>query len=244
MKMENFKDSVFVEAQQDSLLYDYSMECWPYDETSIEFMEAWKEIYECTPDSITPVMVYKYELDAVVIKLADIQRQNTILALSILVIIALVALVGYIIYRRVKGKMKKEEFAKRLLQQQAATLPIFADKVNKLSGKSIKFSSSLYDEFQKAIDMVKGARKSGIIEVVNDNEFLASYPYLKDLQFLTPQEKMVLIFAEENFTTAEIALYLGISDNTVRAIKTRIRSKLAQADNSVKSRKKFKILKH
>ena len=139
--------------------------------------------------------------------------------------------------------MKKESIAKKLLSQQAATLPVFTDKVNKLSGKSIKFSSSLYDEFQEAIDMVKGARKSGIVEIVNDNEFLSSYPYIKELSFLTPQEKLVLILSEENFTTAEIALHLGVSDNSVRAIKTRIRNKMAQNGDSLRSKRKFKIMK-
>ena len=244
IKMENLTDSIIVAMEQDSLLYDYSMMCSYDEDANMEFVEGWKDIYGCSTDSITPVMVYKYELDAVVIKLADIQRQNTILAFSIFFIIALVGVCGYFTYKRVGSKMKKDKFAKRLLQQQAATLPVFTDKVNKISGKSIKFSASLYDEFQEAIDMVKGARKSGIIDIVNDKEFLASYPYLKELKFLTPQEKMVLIFAEENFTTAEIALHLGISDNTVRAIKTRIRSKLAQADDSVKSKRKFKIMKH
>lgn len=243
--MNNLTDSVIVEVAQDTLLYDFPIEYWPYDETTLEFMEGWEDIDGVNiSDSLTPVMVYKYELDAVVIRLADIERKNTILTTLVLFIVLLVGLAGYFIYKRVRGKMKKEQFAKRLLQQQAATLPLFTDKVNKLSGKSIKFSSSLYDEFQEAIDMVKGARKSGIIEVVNDHEFIQSYPYIKELSFLTPQEKMVLIFVEESFTTAEIALHLGISDNTVRAIKTRIRYKLAQAEDPVRSKKKFKIMKH
>ncbi len=241
--MENIFNQETDLTPQDSTCLTVPVECYEYEETTLEFMEGWDQIYGNVPDTVKPVMVYKYELDAVVVKLADIQKQNTILVSLILLIVVLVSALAYYIYRRVSSKMKKENFAKKLLSQQAATLPVFTDKVNKLSGKSIKFSSSLYDEFQEAIDMVKGARKSGIVEIVNDNEFLSSYPYIKELQFLTPQEKLVLILSEESFTTAEIALHLGVSDNSVRAIKTRIRNKMAQNGDSIKSKRKFKILK-
>lgn len=245
MEMENILDQEIEITAQDSTCLTIPMECYEYDETTMEFMEGWDQVYGNITDTatVTPVMVYKYELDAVVVKLADIQRQNTILVSLILLIVVLTSALAYWIYRHISSKMKKESIAKKLLSQQAATLPVFTDKVNKLSGKSIKFSSSLYDEFQEAIDMVKGARKSGIVEIVNDNEFLSSYPYIKELSFLTPQEKLVLILSEENFTTAEIALHLGVSDNSVRAIKTRIRNKMAQNGDSLRSKRKFKIMK-
>ncbi|MBR7157471.1 MAG: TonB family protein [Bacteroidales bacterium] len=228
----------------DSTLYVVPMEYCPEgDETTQEFMEGWDQLYGNIPETVTPVMVYKYELDAVVVKLTDIQRQNRLLVSIIVLIVALISASAYVIYNKITMKMKKDKIIKRLLSQQAATLPVFTDKVNKLSGKSIKFSSSLYDEFQEAIDMVKGARKSGIVDIVNDSEFISSYPYIKELGFLTPQEKLVLILNEENFSTAEIALHLGISDNSVRAIKTRIRNKLAQAGDTVRVKRKFKIIK-
>ena len=121
-------------------------------------------------------------------------------------------------------------------------MPYFTERVNSLSAKGIKLSGKLYEEFQAAIDDVKRLSKMGFVEIVNDVEFARKYPFLKDFPNLGVQEKIVLILVEEGFSTAEIALHLGIADNGVRAIKTKIRGKLKDSPHFGKYSKRLIIL--
>ncbi|MBQ5593375.1 MAG: hypothetical protein IIU76_02195, partial [Bacteroidales bacterium] len=106
-----------------------------------------------------------------------------------------------------------------------------------------KLSGELYDELQSAISMVKANSENGMVEVVNDEMFLKMYPYIMEMEFLTPREKLVLILTEEEYSIAEIALFISTSDASVRAIKSRIRTKLIQSGCIGGSYKKLKILK-
>lgn len=193
-------------------------------------------------DTLGALMVYQYELDAVVVKLEGVQRANTVLAVLLVVLVLASACLTLWLVKRNRIKMRKGELANKLLQQQAAAMPLFTDKVNKLSAKGIKLSGRLYEEFQAAIDDVKRSSKMGFVEIVNDNDFARHYPFLNDFPNLGVQEKIVLILVEEGFSTQDIALFLGISTNGVRAVKTKIRGKLNDSPKFAKYSKKMKIL--
>ena len=193
-------------------------------------------------DSLETIMVYRYELDSVVVRLEDAQRQNTVLAVMLVCLFVLSVLVVIYLVRRHREKMRSGDLANRLLKQQAAAMPYFTERVNSLSAKGIKLSGKLYEEFQAAINDVKRLSKMGFVEIVNDVEFARKYPFLKDFPNLGVQEKIVLILVEEGFSTAEIALHLGIADNGVRAIKTKIRGKLKDSPQYGKYSKRLKIL--
>ena len=199
-----------------------------------------EQIYK---DSLNALMVYKYDLDAVVLELERVEHQNAVLYFVLGGFIVLAAAVGYIIHRRYNRELNTEKLANRLLTRQAENLPLFTDKVNKISSKSIKLSGEMYDELQSAISMVKTNSESGMVEVVNDGMFLKMYPYIQEMEFLTPREKLVLILTEEEYSIAEIALFISTSDASVRAIKSRIRTKLIQSGSIGGSHKKLKILK-
>ena len=194
-------------------------------------------------DSLDALMVYKYDLDAVVLELERVEHHNSVLyfILAILVLAAFVAVAAII--RSNKKRLAKEKLANKLLSCQAEGLPLLAERVNKISSKSIKLSGSLYDELQDAISAVKTTSKSGIVEVVNDADFLRLYPFIKGLDYLSAQEKLVLILTEEDYPVGEIALYIGATEATVRAIKSRIRSKLMQSGSVGGNYKKLKTLK-
>ena len=194
-------------------------------------------------DSLNALMVYKYDLDAVVLELERVEHHNSVLYCLLAAVVLAAVAAGFVILRSSRKRLAKEKLANKLLSRQAEGLPVFADKVNKISSKSIKLSGALYDELQEAISAVKTNSKSGIVEVVNDADFLRLYPFIKDMKFLSPQEKLVLILTEENYTVGEAALYIGTSDAAVRAIKSRIRSKLMQSGSMSGNYKKLKILK-
>ena len=193
-------------------------------------------------DTLGTLMVYQYELDAVVVKLEGVQRTNTVLAVLLVALVLGSASLTVWLVRRNRVKIRKRELANKLLLQQAAAMPMFTDKVNKLSAKGIKLSGRLYEEFQAAIDDVKRSSKMGFVEIVNDNDFAKQYPFLNDFPNLGVQEKIVLILVEEGFSTQDIALFLGISTNGVRAVKTKIRGKLNDSPKFAKYSKKMKIL--
>ena len=193
-------------------------------------------------DTLGTLMVYQYELDAVVVKLEGVQRTNTVLAVLLVALVLGSACLTVWLVRRNRVKIRKGELANKLLLQQAAAMPMFTDKVNKLSAKGIKLSGRLYEEFQAAIDDVKRSSKMGFVEIVNDNDFARHYPFLNDFPNLGVQEKIVLILVEEGFSTQDIALFLGISTNGVRAVKTKIRGKLNDSPKFAKYSKKMKIL--
>ena len=194
-------------------------------------------------DTLKAVMVYQWELDAAMLEVERISRHNTILYLVIAALVAGAIVTAYYMGRRHNRKLNAEKFANRILSRQAENLPVLANEINKISGKTVKLSGMLYDELQDAINKAKAGSKSGIVEVVNDAEFIKMYPFIKEMDFLSPQEKLVLILTEEEYPLAEIALYTGASEATVRAVKSRIRSKLMQSGSISAQNNKLKIFK-
>ncbi len=194
-------------------------------------------------DTLKAVMVYKYELDAAILELERVSHNNTILCCVIVALVMAAVTAAYYIVQRHNRKLNAEKFANRLLSRQAENLPVFANEVNKISGKSIKLSGVLYDELQDAITRMKNSNKSGIVEVVNDADFVRMYPFIKELDFLSPQEKLVLILTEENYSLPDVALYTGTTEASVRAVKSRIRSKLMQSGSIGERNQKLKIFK-
>lgn len=200
---------------------------------------------EIAKDSlIDPIYIYSYhQLEDVVIKLEAAQQQNNLLMTAIIVLVLAFAIFCWWLIKRHRTKIRMERLVNRLLAKQAHSLPDFTEKINKLSAKGIKLSGGLYDEFQDAIDTVKRAQKEGIAEIVNDIEFARHYPFLQDFGNLSAQEKLVLILTEEEHSNKEIALLLGVTSNTVRAVKTKLKGKLMQSENIAKHSKRLKILK-
>ena len=194
-------------------------------------------------DTLKAVMVYKYELDAAILELERVSHNNTILCCMIVALVMAAVTAAYYIVKRHNRKLNAEKFANRLLSRQAENLPVFANEVNKISGKSIKLSGVLYDELQDAITRMKNSNKSGFVEVVNDADFVRMYPFIKELDFLSPQEKLVLILTEENYSLPDVALYTGTTEASVRAVKSRIRSKLMQSGSIDERNQKLKIFK-
>lgn len=194
-------------------------------------------------DSLDALMVYKYDLDAVVLELKRVEHHNSMLYFILAAVVIAAVVAGIAIIRNGKKRLAKEKLAKKLLSRQAEGLPDLAERVNKISSKSIKLSGYLYDELQDAISAVRTSSKSGIVEVVNDADFLRLYPFIKGLDYLSAQEKLVLILTEEDYPVGEIALYIGATEATVRAIKSRIRSKLMQSGSVGGNYKKLKTLK-
>lgn len=194
-------------------------------------------------DTLKTLMVYKYELEAAVVELERISQHNTILYCIIAALIAGAVIGAYWLGRIHSRRLNAEKFANRLLIKHAENLPLLANEVNKISGKNIKLSETMYDELQGAITKAKAGSRSGIVEVVNDSEFIRTYPFIKGLDFLSPQEKLVLILTEEGHPVQEIALYTGGSDSSARAMKSRIRTKIEQAENISPNYLKLKIFK-
>ena len=194
-------------------------------------------------DTLNTLMVYKYELEAAVVELERVSHHNTVLY-CVIAGLVLMALAGaYWLGRIHSRRLNAEKFANRLLLKHAENLPLLANEVNKISGKNIKLSEQMYDELQGAISKAKAGSRSGIVEIVNDAEFIKMYPFLKEMEFLSPQERMVLILAEEGHSTPEIALYTGGTDSSVRAMKSRIRNKILQAEKVPSNTGKLKIFK-
>lgn len=194
-------------------------------------------------DTLSPAFVYRYEMDALVVKMDTLETTNSILEWAIVIIILVAGSTCFYILRSAKMRVKNEQLANKLLSKQAATMPNFIDRVNAISNKSIKLSESIYDEFQDAIDQVKREHKNGIVEIMNDEEFYNTYPYLKHLTILSVQEKFVLLLTENGYSNAQIALLLGANANTVRTVRNRVRSKIKQSEMRDIYMKRLRIFK-
>ena len=111
-------------------------------------------------DTLKAVMVYQWELDAAMLEVERISRHNTILYLVIAALVAGAIVAAYYMGRRHNRKLNAEKFANRILSRQAENLPVLANEINKISGKTVKLSGMLYDELQDAINKAKAGSKA------------------------------------------------------------------------------------
>jgi DNA-binding NarL/FixJ family response regulator len=138
-----------------------------------------------------------------------------------------VAVAILIILVNIRKTRKRDRLTGQLLKSHAQTLPGFTSTVNQLSGKSIKLSLALYEEFQDAINAIKEQQHNSQAVIVNDKQFAADYPKIANMTNLSAQEKLVTVLYQEGFDANQISLFMGISAASVRAIKSRVKTKIS-----------------
>lgn len=169
--------------------------------------------------------LYVRRLEETVIRLEKVESQNEILTFAFMAMVILILAAGIFIFIRVRLNRRRDRLTGSLLMGHAETLPGFTRKVSALSGKSIKLSIELYEEFQNAIDSIRKQQHDKHAVIVNDEQFAADYPDIARNDALSPTEKLVSVLTKEGYDSNRIALLLGTSAASVRAIKSRIKSK-------------------
>ena len=81
-------------------------------------------------DTLSPAFVYRYEMDALVVKMDTLETTNSILVWAIVFIILVAGSTCFYILRSAKMRVKNEQLANKLLSKQAAAMPNFIDRVN------------------------------------------------------------------------------------------------------------------
>lgn len=171
---------------------------------------------------------YIKQFEEIVIRLEKVESQNDLLVAALILVAVLVVAASIVILVRMKRNGKRDRLTNALLTGHAETLPGFTDKVNDLSGRSIKLSLELYEDFQNAIDAIRKQQHNRQAVIVNDEQFAADYPEIARMKNLSPSEKLVAVLTKEGFDAAHIALFLGTSAASVRAIKSRTKSKMSK----------------
>ena len=171
---------------------------------------------------------YIQQFEEIVIRLEKVESQNDLLVAALILVAVLVVAASVAILVRMKRNGKRDRLTKALLTGHAEALPEFTDKVNDLSGRSIKLSLELYEDFQNAIDAIRKQQHNRQAVIVNDEQFAADYPEIAKRKNLSPTEKLVAVLTKEGFDASHIALFLGTSAASVRAIKSRTKSKMSK----------------
>lgn len=187
-----------------------------------------------------------YDLPESIIKLSEVQRQNTILTCVIITLVVLAASATLLIlwqYRKRKAQLNNEKLANSILKGSVNLLPNFTDEVNRISNKSLRLSEELFNEFQGAIDTINTRQKENISVLVNDKEFKEKYSYLNDYPTLSNQEKIIFVLYQQGFKAPEIGTILNMGDNNVRAVKTKIKNKILQTTAGEQAKKNYTIFK-
>ena len=171
---------------------------------------------------------YIKQFEEIVIRLEKVESQNDLLVAALILVAVLVVAASIVVLVRMKRNGKRDRLTNALLTGHAETLPGFTDKVNDLSGRSIKLSLELYEDFQNAIDAIRKQQHNRQAVIVNDEQFAADYPEIARMKNLSPTEKLVAVLTKEGFDATHIALFLGTSAASVRAIKSRTKSKMSK----------------
>lgn len=172
--------------------------------------------------------LYFRRLEETVIRLEKVESQNDILTAALILLALLVIAATVIIVLRIRQGSRRDRLTGSLLLGHAEALPEFTEKVSTISGKSIRLSLELYEEFQSAIDTIRRQQHDKHAVIVNNEQFAADYPDIARLGNLTPTEKLVAVLTREGFDTGRIAVLLGTSAASVRAIKSRAKSKISK----------------
>ena len=131
-------------------------------------------------DTLNTVVIHKYDLDALVFELEAVERQNTILYIVLFLVVAAAILIGYKIVGKHKRQLEQEHLQKKLLSKQVENLPYLSESINKISNKSIRISSSLYEELQSLLNDVKSGSKNSqcsvyYIDLVSELEKMGDF---------------------------------------------------------------------
>lgn len=187
-----------------------------------------------------------YDIPESIIRLSEVQRQNTILTCS-LIGIGLLIIASTLLFLRQskkrKAQLQNEKLANSILKKSATLLPNFTDEINRISNKSMRLSAELFNEFQGAIDSINTRQKENISILVNDKDFQEKYPFINDHPSLSNQEKIIFVLYEQDFKVQGIATILNMGDNNVRAIKTKIKNKILRTTAGEQASKNYKIFK-
>lgn len=223
-----------------------------YNQASEAFRKGYQFSYTVVSSN------YKKKLTSVESKydtaFKEIEREKesvktTLFMMTFLLSVLILTIVIYLLAQKVKlakeiskNHILKEEMLEKELKQSKGMidivsvslgiLPRFIERVNNLSAKTFSTNPELYEVFQKEIDQAKGETRKRLLNIVNSDSVLTISPFLKDLNTLSNQEKMILLLLQSKYNNKSIANILNITESSVRGSKVKIKRKIQESDLS------------
>lgn len=165
------------------------------------------------------------------------KQKNRLIIYIILALSLVITLIAYMAWQHLKTKQKliQEEatehqkwldFFEYSFYSLTQVLPGFIRQIDKISlrGKR-KQGVEIYEDLQQAIENVKKNNKEAFTKISQHPSFNNLYPSEK-MSTLSDREKIIHILLEKGFSSSKIAGLIGCTGSSIRASKTKIKSKI------------------
>lgn len=189
----------------------------------------------------------EYDEAVVQQELYNERQKNKRMLYTGLGIFLIISLIACMVWQHLKAKQKlaKKEVKLRLLAEDKANehqkwldffehsfysitqvLPDFINQVNEISHQSKrKEGSEIYALLQQAIEQVKQNNKETFTQITQHPSFANLYSCEK-MNMLSDREKIIHILSAKGFSDSVIAGFMGVTENNIRASRTKIKKKL------------------
>lgn len=143
--------------------------------------------------------------------------------------------------RKAEEKYENTQIIQQVLSTTIGLLPEITTELSKVVNQSAKYSPEMFDILNSILNNFKVKFRSNISNIVSSNSFQKQNKTINGIQELSNQEKLITTLYEKGYTPSQIADFLGLSQGSIRACKSRIRLKLMEKYNPLP--KEIRLLK-
>jgi len=183
-------------------------------------------------------------------RLREINRLVIVVSVLAIIIVCTVFTFIFLLHNVMNNKKKAEEKFEnaQVIQQVLSTtiglLPEITTELSKVVNQSAKYSSEIFDLLNNILNNFKIKFRSNITNIVSSNSFQKQNSTINSISELSNQEKLITSLYEKEYTSNQIADFLGLSQGSIRACKSRIKLKLHEKYSPIpKEIRSLKIMK-
>ncbi len=188
----------------------------------------------------------KYEIELKEIQLQKARAEKKLYLFSTLLLLALVAFM--IINARKKRAIDKEESLKtkeklntiesmlekewlgnRIKDVYSELMPKMLGDVARETERQRVTNPTFASELDDSLKEVREKTRNRLTEITSEESFNETYPFMRELPFLSGTEKIILVMLRQEYSTEEIAYLLCTSASSIRGAKGNIRKKILSA---------------
>ncbi|GEM_PF-2353307 len=188
----------------------------------------------------------KYEIELKDIQLKKARTEKRLYLLSTLLLLALVTFMIFNTRKKraiekveklkakeklstIESMLEKDWLGNRIKDIYSELMPKMLGDVARETERQRVTNPAFASELDDSLKEVREKTRNRLTEITSEENFTATYPFMKELTFLSCTEKIILVMLRQEYYTEEIAYLLCTSASSIRGAKGNIRKKILSA---------------